>query len=235
MNLPIKEKFKFGYLFSEKTFYSDHHFGVDFICPCGTAVYAPENGKAVYFDGKDAGMAIYLKNKATRVHRLIHMSSRLVYNGKEVTEGELLGNVGTTGLSTGCHLDWSIYNNKGLSIENFIDPLKELTNNNMPIQVPISKGELTNMAWFYFGDKLTTEDIDWWYNEMVEGRKTLGDIVTEWDRNETSQNWKNEIISLQEQEQSECNCEDLNYEINQLKEKNSLCDSKIEKIKQILS
>ena len=128
MQAPLQnwKQYKLGYTFRMPTFYSKFHFGVDFICPEGTAVFAPEDGKANYFTGSQAGTAIYLKVNENRIHRLMHLSSRLVYNGKEVDEGELLGYSGNTGLSTGSHLHYDIYNDKGLSIENFIDPLKEL-------------------------------------------------------------------------------------------------------------
>jgi len=126
MILPIKTNYKLGYKFGDKTFYSPHHFGVDFIVPCGTPVYAPVSGNAHYFDGKQAGRAIYLKAASDGwIHRLMHLDLRLPYDGKYVSEGEYLGTVGNTGLSTACHLHWDIYNGKGLNIINFKDPLIE--------------------------------------------------------------------------------------------------------------
>ncbi len=43
MRYPLKNwrKIKRGYKFGEKTFYSEHHLGVDYIVPEGTPVFAP--------------------------------------------------------------------------------------------------------------------------------------------------------------------------------------------------
>jgi len=150
MILPIKKDYKFGYKFGQKTFYSSHHFGVDFIVPCGTAVYAPVAGNAHYFNGKQAGNAIYITAASDGwKHRLMHMDLRLPYDGKYVSEGEYLGTVGSTGLSTGCHSHYDIYNGKGLNIKNFKDPLKEYQNN-MPITSPHFDGKEVQKLYYAF-------------------------------------------------------------------------------------
>ena len=43
-----------------------------------------------------------------------HMSSFVVQTGQTVTKGQLIGYVGTTGLSTGCHLHLQVYLNGGV-------------------------------------------------------------------------------------------------------------------------
>lgn len=159
MILPLKDWNKLGYRFSEKTFYSSHHFGVDFIIPTGTPVFAPETGKANYFLGSQAGKAIYLRVNASRIHRLMHLNSRLVYDGKMVAEGELLGYSGNTGLCKGFCLHWDIWNGiKPLNIECFIDPYGEFINLNNQNTMPnpeISGGECQKLVFALLGDKWT--------------------------------------------------------------------------------
>ena len=40
-----------------------------------------------------------------------HQSKMVVSAGQKVTTGQLIGYVGTTGLSTGCHLHLQVYKN----------------------------------------------------------------------------------------------------------------------------
>lgn len=179
MILPIKIKFKWGYRFGEKTFYSSKHFGVDFVVPTGTPVFAPEAGKANYFLGSQAGKAIYLHINASRIHRLMHLNSRLVYDGKMVAEGELLGYSGNTGLCKGSCLHWDIWNNiKPLKIENFIDPYAEFINlntNTMP-NPEISGGECQKLVFALLGDKWTKVQAEAKVNSL---NFKVSDFITE--------------------------------------------------------
>ena len=232
MTAPIKDwqKYKLGYVFGSKTFYSEHHFGVDFICPCGTPVFAPEAGKANHFIGSEAGRAIYLRVNASRIHRLMHLDTFLVYDGKWVSEGELLGYSGNTGLSTACHLHYDIFKGGELKIENFIDPLKELNNQNtMPTS--ISKGEFTELAWRYHGPKMKSTDIDWWWTQFETNKKFLSDIITEWDRSETAKNWRKEIEqTFEDQTKLKNQAEEVQQTIADL----NICRIKLQNIKNII-
>jgi len=185
MILPIKGNYKLGYTFGVETFYSEHHFGVDLIVPEGTPVFAPEDGRANYFIGSEAGKAIYLRVNASRINRLMHLDTFLVYDGKWVSEGELLGYSGNTGLSTAPHLHWDIFRGGELKIENFIDPLKELNNQNtMPqpkkktITMPdLSIDEVKKKHYAYFLRELSDKDSEWWSKN-----KTGGEMDTEWQK-----------------------------------------------------
>jgi murein DD-endopeptidase MepM/ murein hydrolase activator NlpD len=85
------------------------HRGVDLAAAAGTPVSAandgivrlaatlPLSGKAVLLDH---GMGI--------VTSYLHQSSVLVRPGQRVRRGEILGRVGSTGLSTGPHLHWGL-------------------------------------------------------------------------------------------------------------------------------
>lgn len=130
---PIKDQpKKYGYKFRQKTWYSKYHFGVDYILPKGSPVYAPVSGIAKHFTGSQSGTAVYLQGDDGKIHRLMHMSKRACKDNERVEEGQLIGYVGSTGMSTGSHLHWDVYNGKGLRIQNFVDPedyLKASQNN----------------------------------------------------------------------------------------------------------
>ena len=89
--------------------YRTYHEGVDYAAFGGTAVLAPSSGTIIvaeflYVRGGtviiDHGLGIYTG--------YYHLSSVAVTPGTEVEQGSLLGEVGTTGLSTGNHLHWDL-------------------------------------------------------------------------------------------------------------------------------
>ena len=89
--------------------YRTYHEGVDFSAYGGTAVTAPAAGTVVvagflYVRGGaviiDHGLGIYTG--------FYHLSSLAVAPGDAVQPGQLVGEVGTTGLSTGNHLHWDL-------------------------------------------------------------------------------------------------------------------------------
>lgn len=89
--------------------YLTYHEGIDFSAYAGTSVYAPAAGTVVlaerlYVRGGtvilDHGLGIY--------SGYYHLSAIHVTAGQTVQPGTTLGEVGTTGLSTGNHLHWDI-------------------------------------------------------------------------------------------------------------------------------
>lgn len=86
------------------------HDGIDFGAACGTPVYAAESG-TVYTSAFDAGLGNYTVIDHG-VHRGVNLttayahfqSAAVVGAGQSVNRGQLIGYVGTTGTSTGCHL-----------------------------------------------------------------------------------------------------------------------------------
>lgn len=86
--------------------YSREHSGVDYAAPTGTPVRTIGDGK-VEFAGVQGGYGkvIYIKHrnqKDTTVYA--HLSRIDVKAGDNVTQGETIGAVGSTGVSTGPHL-----------------------------------------------------------------------------------------------------------------------------------
>ena len=85
------------------------HTGVDLAAPTGTAVHAASAGIAhAGFDPGGAG--IYVAVAVGHHVRLLycHLSQAQVVAGESVTPGEVIGEVGATGLATGAHLHFEI-------------------------------------------------------------------------------------------------------------------------------
>jgi murein DD-endopeptidase MepM/ murein hydrolase activator NlpD len=98
------------------------HHGVDYAAPIGTPVYSIGDGRivsATYQGGE--GRMVKVRHNGVYTTTYMHLSrfASGIQSGKYVTQGELIGYVGSTGLSTGPHLDFRVFKN-GTAI----DPLK---------------------------------------------------------------------------------------------------------------
>ena len=102
--------------------YSKMHTGVDWAAPRGTPIYASGNG-VVVTAGVESGYGKYVKLRHTNGYETAygHMSAfaRGIQPGVRVRQGQIIGYVGSTGLSTGPHLHYEILVNN-----RFVDPLK---------------------------------------------------------------------------------------------------------------
>lgn len=91
-----------------------YHKGLDFAGDMGSPVYAPADGK-VSLTGyeKDGfivhGNVIILDHGQSVTSIYMHLSKIDVKEGQEVKQGEKIGEVGHTGISTGPHLHWGVY------------------------------------------------------------------------------------------------------------------------------
>jgi len=99
------------------------HLGVDYAAPYGTPVSAAADGRVI-FKGRNGGMGNMIKIRhngiyATAYGHLLHYADGLEV-GKPIKQGEIIGYVGSTGLSTGPHLHYSFYKNGKL-----INPMQE--------------------------------------------------------------------------------------------------------------
>lgn len=99
-----------------------HHSGLDLAAAQGTPVYAAESG-IIYSSGwlGGYGLTITIAHGQTYSTLYAHLSASYVKVGQEVKKGDLIGRVGSTGLSTGPHLHFEIRENG-----NPQDPLKFL-------------------------------------------------------------------------------------------------------------
>jgi murein DD-endopeptidase MepM/ murein hydrolase activator NlpD len=82
------------------------HSGTDIGAPQGTPVLAAFSGKVEIADFVGGyGLTVVLQhNKGTEQTLYAHLSELFVKPGEEVKQGEVIGRVGSTGLSTGPHL-----------------------------------------------------------------------------------------------------------------------------------
>ncbi len=90
------------------------HTGVDYAAPSGTPVHSIGDG-VVIFRGWSGGGGNTVKIKHNSTYTSIYMHLRGFAKGlkvgKRVKQKELIGYVGSTGLSTGPHLDFRIHKN----------------------------------------------------------------------------------------------------------------------------
>ncbi len=89
--------------------YLTYHEGVDFSAYAGTPVMAPAAGVVVLAEPLYVrGGAVILDHGLGVFSGYYHLSAVHVAVGQSVEPGDLLGEVGTTGLSTGNHLHWDL-------------------------------------------------------------------------------------------------------------------------------
>lgn len=98
------------------------HLGVDYAAPSGTPVHAVADGVVTFKGwGGGGGNTLKIKHAGNLVTGYLHLSrfAKGISQGTRVTQGQVIGYVGSTGTSTGPHLDYRIWKN-GVNI----DPLK---------------------------------------------------------------------------------------------------------------
>jgi murein DD-endopeptidase MepM/ murein hydrolase activator NlpD len=86
------------------------HAGLDFRAGHGTPIYAATDGR-VQFAGRNGGYGNYVKlsHAGGLGTGYAHMSRIAVRSGAQVRRGQVIGYVGSTGLSTGPHLHYEMY------------------------------------------------------------------------------------------------------------------------------
>jgi len=98
------------------------HYGVDYAAPVGTPVHAIGDGRITSAsDEGGAGKMVRIQHNSVYATGYLHLSrfGDGVAPGKLVKQGDIIGYVGTSGLSTGPHLDFRFYKNGSP-----VDPLK---------------------------------------------------------------------------------------------------------------
>ncbi|MBT0957245.1 peptidoglycan DD-metalloendopeptidase family protein [Alphaproteobacteria bacterium KMM 3653] len=111
------------------------HKGVDWAAPTGTPIVAAFDGTVAYAgDGRGYGNLIKLRHPGGRETRYAHMHKFNVKQGATVRAGDVIGFVGTTGLSTGPHLHFELYLN-GVAI----DPMNQPAGGSAIAAIPTGK------------------------------------------------------------------------------------------------
>lgn len=113
--------------------YRAHH-GVDYAAPTGTPVYAIGSGKVIAkgYQANGGGNYVKIRHNSTYTTTYMHLSrfAKGLQVGDHVAQKEVIGYVGSTGLSTGPHLDFRVYENG--------NPINPLTIKSQP-KKPISE------------------------------------------------------------------------------------------------
>ena len=88
------------------------HNGTDYAAPTGTPIMSTAAGvveQAGYTTGN--GNFVKVKHDKTYTTQYLHMSKILVKRGQRVTQGQVIGKVGSTGLATGPHVCYRFWKN----------------------------------------------------------------------------------------------------------------------------
>lgn len=112
------------------------HRGVDYAGPIGTPIKATGNGKIIHLGNKSGyGKTIVIQHGNTYRTLYAHMNgyAKNLRSGSTVTQGQVIGYIGMTGLATGPHLHYEfLVNGK------HVDPLSH----KLPTADPIPKSEM---------------------------------------------------------------------------------------------
>ena len=110
------------------------HEGMDFSAPIGTEVYATGDGTVSTVETSYSGYGKHVKidHGFGYVTTYAHMSKFNVKVGQKVKRGDIIGFVGTTGISTGPHLHYEV----------------------------VKKGQKVNPQLYYFQEDLDADDYE---------------------------------------------------------------------------
>ena len=98
------------------------HYGIDLAASSGTPIVATRDGKVTVAKySSSAGYYVTLSHGDGFSSQYMHMTHYIVKVGQQVSAGEVIGYVGSTGASTGPHLHFSIlYNGSHVNPANYI-------------------------------------------------------------------------------------------------------------------
>lgn len=117
--------------------YRPHH-GVDYAAPTGTPVMSIADGTVIGkgYQAAGGGNFVKIKHNAVYTTSYMHLSKfgEGISTGVRVRQGQIIGYVGTTGLSSGPHLDFRVFFNGSpinpLTVKS--PPTEPITEKNMP-------------------------------------------------------------------------------------------------------
>ncbi len=94
--------------------FSKHHNGTDFAAPTGTPIMASGNGTVIKAGWcGNGGKCVRIRHNSSYTTGYGHMSKIATRSGRRVSQGQIIGYVGNTGMSTGPHLHYTVsYNGK---------------------------------------------------------------------------------------------------------------------------
>ena len=113
----------FGYRTPPTGGASSYHQGVDLAGPEGTPIYAARSGRVTVAGWTNAaGYYVTINHLDGFSSIYMHLSSYCVSSGTTVSQGQLIGYMGNTGISTGSHLHFGIaYNGAYVNPANYVN------------------------------------------------------------------------------------------------------------------
>ena len=116
------------------------HLAVDFAAPRGTPVLASANGTVIFAGWKgNYGRLVKVRHPNRYITSYAHLSRILVKTGQRVRQAQRIGRVGSSGLSTGPHLDYRVQDSQG----RFINPRRQVS---WPSDKPVEKRHWSEFA-----------------------------------------------------------------------------------------
>ncbi|SEN82110.1 Murein DD-endopeptidase MepM and murein hydrolase activator NlpD, contain LysM domain [Paracoccus alcaliphilus] len=105
--MPVKSSFRYSSGFGRR--WGRAHEGIDMAAPVGTPVHVTGDG-VVTFAGRQGayGNLIKIEHELGTETRYAHLSRIRVKVGERVSQGDLIGDMGNTGRSTGPHLHYEV-------------------------------------------------------------------------------------------------------------------------------
>ena len=143
--------------------YARPHLGVDYAAPAGTPVVSIGDGVVVRkTSGGDAGNYLQIKHNSVYNTAYMHLQgfAQGIVVGARVRQGQLIGYVGSTGLSTGAHLDFRVYKNGSpvnpLTVES--PPVEPVNEQNMPQYTILKDSLMTELETIPFATMPVSEE-----------------------------------------------------------------------------
>lgn len=145
----LKAPLKYNRISSRFTYHRRHpvtgkvrpHTGVDYAAPKGTPVHSIGDGTVTLcgWDPSGGGNRIRIRHMNGYETCYMHLSgfAKGVRTGSRVAQGQVIGYVGSTGRSTGPHLDFRVWKDKTP-----IDPLKMIS----PPAQPLDRSNMDSLA-----------------------------------------------------------------------------------------
>jgi len=114
------------------------HRGTDYAAPTGTPVYAAGDGRVIQAGYNNTmGNFVAIQHSDAYVTKYLHLQKRMSDTGQRVSQGQVIGAVGSTGAATGPHLHYEF-------LVNGVHHNPRTIANNLPKASVLNKKELAN-------------------------------------------------------------------------------------------